>query len=148
MSKPSKNPGVAGWIAILSAVLAVVGLIVYFYNMSTGYLAGSSMDVALIVFTILAVLLICGLVVMKGKLSDWGVSIIMLIAAVLLSVSIALFIDGRVAVAADQWFLPGMSTDAKGACLNVAIVGVAFYVASVVALIVSAFLGNRLAKQK
>ena len=92
--------------------------------------------------TILAVLLIAAMVAAGNKASHWVSYIILLAVIVLLAVSVSVFVSTRTDVAGDQWFIPGMDTPEKGACLNGSIVGVVFYGISMLAVIVSAFMGN------
>lgn len=139
-----KKLGVAGYASILGAVFSLVAMIIYIVNSTTGYLAGSSVNALPIIFAILAILLFVVKVALPEKLQNhWLDSFILLAAVVLLSVSICVFVDARTDVAGNQWFIPGMATDAQGACLSVAIAGVVFYVLAVVAAIVAGFCGTK-----
>ena len=122
-----KNQSAAAWVSIFAGVMAIVGLIIYIVNSTTGYLGSTQMNALPVVFTILAVLLIAAMVAA---------------VIVLLAVSVSVFVSTRTDVAGDQWFIPGMDTPEKGACLNGSIVGVVFYGISMLAVIVSAFMGN------
>ena len=74
----------------------------------------------------------------SGKLNHWVITVVMLAVVVLLSVSLAVMINARTDVAGDQWFIPGMATAEKVACLNVAIGAAVFYVISIIAVVVTA----------
>lgn len=135
-----KKLGVDGYASILGAVFSLVAMIIYIANSTTGYLAGSSMNALPVVFAILAIILFIVKVALPEKLQNhWVESFLLLAAVVLLSVSIAVFVDARTDVAGNQWFIPGMATDAQGACLSGAIAGVVFYVLAVLAGVVAGF---------
>lgn len=137
-----KNQSAAAWVSIFAGVMAIVGLIIYIVNSTTGYLGSTQMNALPVVFTILAVLLIAAMVAAGNKASHWVSYIILLAVIVLIAVSVSVFVSTRTDVAGDQWFIPGMDTPEKGACLNGSIVGVVFYGISMLAVIVSAFMGN------
>lgn len=137
-----KKQGAAAWVACAAAVLALVAMIIYIANSTTGYLAGRGMNAIPVVFSILSILLLAAAVAVSGKVSRYVTDAILLIVTVLLSVSLAVFIAGRTDVAGDQWFIPGMATDAKGACLSGAIVGVVFYGISILAVLATGFMGS------
>lgn len=137
-----KKQSVASWILILGAILALVAMIIYIANSTTGILAGTDMNALPIVFSVLAILLLAVVVAVPGKINHWLVSFIMLAVVVLLTVSISLFINGRLDIAGNQWFIPGMETPEQGACLNGAITGVVFYVLAILAVVVSSVIGR------
>ena len=137
-----KNQSAAAWVSIFAGVMAIVGLIIYIVNSTTGYLGRTQMNALPVVCTIVAVLLIAAMVAAGNKASHWVSYIILLAVIVLLAVSVSVFVSTRTDVAGDQWFIPGMDTPEKGACLNGSIVGVVFYGISMLAVIVSAFMGN------
>lgn len=139
-----KKLGAARIFFALAAILACAGLAVYLVNSMTGYYEGGSPDVLIVVFTAVAAALLVSLLETAGKSGDLAVSLALLLVTVLLSVCVAQFCLDRVAVAADQWFLPGMSTDEKGACLAVAIAGVSLYCASAACVIAAGFTAGRL----
>lgn len=142
MANWAKNQKAATWLSVFAAVMAVVGLVIYIVNSTTGYLGSTQMNALPVVFTILAVLLIAAMVATAGKASHWVSYIILLAVIVLLTVSVSVFVSTRTDVAGDQWFIPGMATEAKGACLTGSIVGVVFYVISMISVIVTAFMGS------
>ena len=137
-----KKQSIASWVLVGAAVLALIAMIIYIVNSTTGILAGTQMSALPIVFTIIAILLMAGIVATAGKLNHWIVTVAMIVAVVFLSVSFCTLIGARTDIAGDQWFIPGMDTPEKGACLNGSIVGVVFYGISMLAVIVSAFMGN------
>lgn len=137
-----KNQKAPTWVTLFAAVMALVGLIIYIVNSTTGYLGSTQMDVLPVVLTILAILLLAALIAVAGKTNHWVSYIILLAAIVLLAVSVSVFISTRTDVAGDQWYIPGMDTPEKGACLNGSIVGVVFYGLSMLSVVAAAFMGN------
>lgn len=137
-----KKQGIATYAAAASVVLLLVAMIVYIVNSVTGYMASVSMNALPIVFTLISIVLLGVLIVIPDKLNHWIVSAIFMVIVVLLTVSLALFITGRTDVAGDQWFIPGLDTAEKAACLNGAIVGVVFYALSIIAVIAAGFFGK------
>lgn len=137
-----KNQKAPTWVTLFAAVMALVGLIIYTVNSTTGYLGSTQMDVLPVVLTILAILLLAALIAVAGKTNHWVSYIILLAAIVLLAVSVSVFISTRTDVAGDQWYIPGMDTPEKGACLNGSIVGVVFYGLSMLSVVAAAFMGN------
>lgn len=137
-----KNQKAPTWVSLFAAVMALVGLIIYIVNSTTGYLGNTQMNALPVVLTILAILLIAGLIVVAGKTNHWVSYVVLLAAIVLLAVSVSVFVSTRTDVAGDQWFIPGMDTPEKGACLSGSIVGVVFYGLSMLSVIAAAFLGN------
>lgn len=137
-----KKQGVATWVLLAGAILTVVSMILYIVNSTTGYFAGSDVNALPIVFSVIAVLLICAIIAFSGKINHAVFDVLLVVIAVLLAVCIAQFIMGRTDVAGDQWFIPGMESDEKGACLNGAIVGVVFYCISALTVIAAAFVAN------
>ena len=66
-----KNQSAAAWVSIFAGVMAIVGLIIYIVNSTTGYLGSTQMNALPVVFTILAVLLIAAMVAAGSKASHW-----------------------------------------------------------------------------
>ena len=137
-----KKQSIASWVLAGAAVLALIAMIIYIVNSTTGILAGTQMSALPIVFTIIAILLMAGIVATAGKLNHWIVTVAMIVAVVFLSVSFCTLIGARTDIAGDQWFIPDMDTAEQGKCLNVAIASVAFYVLSVIAVIAASVIGK------
>lgn len=133
-----KKQSVSSCVAIGAAVLTLVAMIIYIANSTTGYMTGSKMDALPVVFSVISIVLLAALVATSGKLNHWVITVVMIAVVVLLSVSLAVMINARTDVAGDQWFIPGMATAEKGACLNGAIAAAVFYVISIIAVVVTA----------
>lgn len=136
-----KKQNAGTWIMLGSVVLALVALIIYIVNSTTGELAGSEMDMIPIWLTIVSMALLLILFGAGKKLNHWIATIVMLAIVVMLTMCIVLLSFGREAVAINL-FIPGMATPGQISCVTVAIVCAAFYVLSIIALIIASFIGN------
>lgn len=134
----------SGYALIASAALALVGLILYIVTSTTGYLANSEVNALPIVFSLLAILLACVGFILGGKLNGWVNTAIILAVTVLIVASLVGFVDARVDVVADVFFIPVNFPASEGVAANVSIVGAVFYALSVVALAVSGFASDRI----
>lgn len=142
MSVFFKKQTVASYSLLASFVLGLVGFIIYLVNSTTGFLAGQPVDALLIALTIVALLLIVLEFTLHDKLEMFnGVinDVILVAIGVLFAVSCCLFINGRVSLAADVYFIPVNYPAAEQSALNVGIVGVVFYALAMIASAVAAF---------
>lgn len=87
-----KKQGVATWVLLAGAILTVVSMILYIVNSTTGYFAGSDVNALPIVFSVIAVLLICAIIAFSGKINHAVFDVLLVVIAVLLAVCIAQFI--------------------------------------------------------
>lgn len=137
-----KKQSIAAWIILGAAIFALIGLIIYSVNSTTGVMKGVTLDVEPIIYSVLAIVLLAGIIAANGKVPQWVISAAMVVIVVFLALSIGDFIYNRTDVAGNQWFIPDLDTPEQGACLNQAITGVVFYFLSVVAVVVAAFIGK------
>ncbi len=137
-----KKQSIAAWIILGAAVLALIALIIYSVNSTTGVMQNVKLDVEPIIYSVLAIVLLAGIIAANGKVPQWVISAAMVVVVVFLSLSIGDFIYNRTDVAGNQWFIPGLATSEQGACLSQAIVGVVFYVLSVIAVIAASVIGK------
>lgn len=142
MSVFFKKQTVASYSLLASFVLGLVGFIIYLVNSTTGFLAGQPVDALLIALTIVALLLIVLEFTLHDKLEMFnGVinDVILIAIGVLFAVSCCLFINDRVSLAADVYFIPVNYPAAEESALNVGIVGVVFYALAMIASSIAAF---------
>lgn len=125
---------------LVSIILALVGFIIYLVNSTTGYLSGSQLNNWIVVLSIIAIILGLLLFVFRNSMEGYE-SIVMIVIGVLLAVSVCLFIDERKSLAADVYFIPVNFPQSEADALNVAIVGVAFYIVSIITLVISSMMG-------
>lgn len=137
-----KKQSIAVWLVLAAAVFAIVAVIIYSINSTTGVMQTIELDVAPIVYSVIAIVLLAGIIAANGKVPQWVISAAMVVIVVFLTLSLCGLIENRTDIAGDQWFIPGLDTPEKGACLSQAIVGVVFYALSIIALVVSAFMGK------
>ena len=137
-----KKQGVAGLLLAVAAICAVVAVIIYGVNSTTGVMQNVELDAEPIIYSVLAIVLLAGIIAANGKVPQWVISAAMVVVVVFLALSIGDFIYNRTDVAGNQWFIPDLDTPEQGACLSQAIVGVVFYALSVVAVVVAAFIGK------
>ena len=137
-----KKQSISAWICLGAAVLALIAMILYIQNSTTGIMQTVPLKTLAIWFSAISVVLLAALFAIGDRLPHWIVSIVMLVAVVFLTVSICSLINNRTDIAGDQWFIPGMDTPEKGACLSGAITCIVFWVLSIAAVIVAAFFGR------
>ena len=128
---------------IIALVLAVAGLAVYIVTSTTGYLAGTAMNVLPIVLTVVAVAALVVDIALGSRLPAVVRDLCVVGASVLLAASIALFVMSRVTLAADVYFIPVNYPAAEADALHISIAGVVCYLLADIALIVEAFAARR-----
>lgn len=134
-----KKQTISAWIIIGATVLALVSLIFYIATSTTGFLAGSAINPLPIVFTILAILGAAALIAFAGKMNKWAIDGAVVAITVLLIVSLMVFMNVRVPLVADVYFIPVNIPPEEISSLNVSIVGFVFYGLSVLAMIAASF---------
>lgn len=128
---------------IIALVLVVAGLAVYIVTSTTGYLAGTAMNVLPIVLTVVAVAALVVDIALGSRLSAVVRDLCVVGASALLAASIALFVMARVTLAADVYFIPVNYPAAEADALHISIAGVVCYLLADIALIVEAFAASR-----
>lgn len=128
---------------IIALVLAVAGLAVYIVTSTTGYLAGTAMNVLPIVLTVVAVAALVVDIALGSRLPAVVRDLCVVGASALLAASIALFVMSRVTLAADVYFIPVNYPAAEADALHISIAGVVCYLLADIALIVEAFAARR-----
>lgn len=128
---------------IIALVLAVAGLAVYIVTSTTGYLAGTAMNVPPIVLTVVAVAALVVDIALGSRLPAVVRDLCVVGASALLAASIALFVMARVTLAADVYFIPVNYPAAEADALHISIAGVVCYLLADIALIVEAFAASR-----
>ncbi|MCH4210684.1 MAG: sodium:proton antiporter [Bacilli bacterium] len=141
-----KKQSTAGYLIDVTTVFALIGLIFYIVTSTTGFLAGSSMDAWPIVLSIFTIAIGVGVFFFGDSLKGWMIDIILPVMCVLLSATLCLFVIDRLSLFADVWFIPVNYPAAEGVLLNISIVGIAFYIASII-LTVSAGFMDKLVKE-
>lgn len=127
----------------VSAVLSLVGLIIYIVSATTGFLAGQDVNALPIVFSILAILIDAVIMVKGDSLGSLIKGVLMIAVAALLAVIFAQFILARLTVFADVWFIPVNYPAAEGTALTASMTGIIFYILSFVAVAVAGFIGKK-----
>lgn len=138
-----KKQTVASYCLIAAFILGFVGFIIYLVNSTTGYLAGNAVDGLVVTFTLFALILIVVELVLHDKLDLYnGVfnDVIIIAIGVFFTVAFSVFINIRVPLAADVYFIPVNYPPAEETSLNTAIVGIAFYLLATIATAVAAFM--------
>ncbi len=117
----------------------LAGHVVYGVTSATGYLAGSATNPLPIVCTIAALLCLAARMFAGEKLPGVVNDLLLVLAALGLIASFAVFTLARVPLAADVYFIPVNYPAAEETALHTSIVGVAAYLVAIMALIVDAF---------
>lgn len=125
--------------ALVAAVAALVGLVIYLITSFTGYLANAAVNIWPIVCSVVAVALLAAVGLRGGSWGGFLRDVLVLLAGGLLIVSFALFVLGRVTLAADVYFIPVNYPAAEGTALYISMVGLAAYLVGIVAVIAAAF---------
>lgn len=132
--------GANGFIFLLSLLFAFVGFVIYLVNSTTGYLSGTALNYWIIILSVIAIVLGALLLIFRNSMEGYE-SLVMIVIGVLLAVSVCLFIDERKTLAADVYFIPVNYPQAEADALYLGIVGVAFYIVSIITLVVSSMIG-------
>lgn len=128
----------SGW-TILGAILtAFVGLVLYIVTSTTGYLAGTELDLLPIIFTVLAILLASSIVI-KKDLKPLLIDLFIFATTILLIASLSLFLLGRVSLIADVYFIPVNYPVSEEIAVNISIAGFISYAIAIITMIVIAF---------
>lgn len=134
-----KQQNVFGWLALASAVLSLVAMIFYIVTGATGFLAGNVVNPAPIILTILGIAALVAAALLSEKLDRRIVGGILFAAVILLAISLCVFVTERVQLFADVYFIPVNYPAAEGSALTVSIVGMVFYIVSLVGTVVAGF---------
>lgn len=129
----------SGWLICVALVTSLAGMIFYIVTSTTGYLAGSTLNPTPIILTAVAILLVLLLVGATNKLHPLLIDLFIVGSTVFLIVSFALFLLGRVSLAADVYFIPVNYPQAEEAALNASLVGIALYLISIITMIIAGF---------
>lgn len=134
-----KQQNVFGWLALASAVLSLVAMIFYIVTGATGFLAGNVVNPAPIILTILGIAALVAAALLSEKLDRRIIGGILFAAVILLAISLCVFVTERVQLFADVYFIPVNYPAAEGSALTVSIVGMVFYIVSLVGTVVAGF---------
>lgn len=128
---------------IISLVLIVVGLVIFCVTSFTGYLAGTSVNVLPIVFSIVAIVALGVDVAMGDRLPAVARDLLVMLASAMVVATFAMFIWARVTLAADVYFIPVNYPAAEETALHISIAGAVCYLLAEIVLIVEAFAAKR-----
>ena len=134
-----KQQNVFGWLALASAVLSLVAMIFYIVTGATGFLAGNVVNPAPIILTILGIAALVAAALLSEELDKRIIGGILFAAVILLAISLCVFVTERVQLFADVYFIPVNYPAAEGSALTVSIVGMVFYIVSLVGTVVAGF---------
>lgn len=129
-----RNYSIAG---LVSVAAAAVGLVFYFVTTMTGYLAGSAPNFLVIACSAAAILLLAALAF--GRLRGGARDVTILAAGFLLIAGMILFALDRTSLAADLYFIPVNYPASEQTAFNLSVVGIAGYLAAIVADMAAAF---------
>lgn len=126
-------------VTIVSMIAALVGMVIYIVTSVTGYLAASAVNPWPIICTVVCMVLLLANVFSKEKFTPVLRDLMTAAGFVMLLVSFYFFVMGRVTLAADVYFIPVNYPAAEEQALHISIVGVVFYLISLIALITVGF---------
>ncbi len=136
-----KKQNAFGWVLMAGAVLALIGLIVYIVNSTTGYIAGEPVNAIPIVLPILSILGAVALWLYSEKLDDRITGVATFVLAVLMAISIVMLLVARIDVMGDL-LNPIEHSAAQIKTVNVAIIAIVFNALSFVAFVVTTIAGR------
>lgn len=137
-----KNKSIMG-MRIASAALSGLGLAVYIYTATTGYLAGRGVDVIIVALLLVAALVALALAFGADRAKPLLVDVGIYTAVVTLLAALGRFILERVSLAADVYFIPVNYPAAEEMALNLSAVGVGLLIMALVVHVVDAFRGGK-----
>lgn len=126
-------------VTIVSLIAALVGMVIYIVTSVTGYLAASAVNPWPIICTVVCVVLLLANILSGEKFTPVLRDLMTAAGFVMLLVSFYFFVMGRVILAADVYFIPVNYPAAEAQALHISIVGVVFYLISLIALITVGF---------
>lgn len=118
---------------------ALIGLVIYLVNSTTGYMAGQGLNALVIVLSVAAMVALAVRVFAGDRLPEVLDDVLLIGSEALLLVSFAQFVLERVRLAADIYFIPVNYPASEQTSLNVALIGVACYLVAILLLVVKAF---------
>lgn len=118
---------------------ALIGLVIYLVNSTTGYMAGQGLNALVIVPSVAAMVALSVRVFAGDRLPEVLDDVLLIGSEALLLVSFAQFVLERVRLAADIYFIPVNYPASEQTSLNVALIGVACYLVAILLLVVKAF---------
>lgn len=140
MTEKIKKLGAAAYPALIAAAAAIVGLIIYIVNATTGYMAGRELNFLIVAATLVSIVLLAAAVLCADRLDGKVVDLMLVLAGVLLIVGFSLFILDRVSIIADIYFLPVNYPDSEAATMNSALAGFVLYLLGIVMTTAAAFI--------
>ena len=140
-----RKVNIFGWILCVSAAIALVGIIVYIVNTTTGDIAGSPVNALVILLPVLVIACAVVLFLKPDLLNDTLTGIVTFVLAVLMAAATILFIVDRVEVVGDM-LNPVNHPDSQVTAVTWSIVGIVLYFVSFLGTAVTT-LSNRLAKR-
>lgn len=129
----------ANSVMLVSTVAALVGMILYIITSVTGYLAGSAVNPWPVICTVVCMALLLFAAFSGERFTPVLYDFMMAAGFVMLLVSFYFFVMGRVKLAADVYFIPVNYPVAEAQALYISLVGVVFYLISLVMLITAGF---------
>lgn len=132
-----KKKAIGFYTALLTAILAVVGLIFYFVNCGTAYFSNLGSDPMVIAALIIAVVLQLVAAFLSGVANHLLADIAAVVSPALLAIALVRFVSARInGIAAIMTFEGNAQTMAD---LTSAIVAIALFVVAMLIAVISAF---------
>lgn len=75
-----KKQGVAGLLLAVAAICAIVAVIIYGVNSTTGVMQNVELDAAPIVYSVIAIVLVVAMIAVTGKVPQWVISAAMVVS--------------------------------------------------------------------
>ena len=118
---------------------ALIGLVIYLVNSTTGYMAGQGLNALVIVLSVAAMVALAVRVFAGDRLPEVLDDVLLIGSEALLLVSFAQFVLERVRLAADIYFIPVNYPASEATALHISIVGAVFYLIADIIMIVTTF---------
>ncbi len=132
-----KNKTWSAFVGLAGAIIALVALIIYIVNSTTGFYANSSFNAWPVVLTLVGIALVVVRIFLAEKIPQGIDKLITLLAVCALAGSFCLYIVSKLQVFADVYFIPVNYPPTEDAACSTAIAGIIIYVIATIASIVS-----------
>ena len=134
-----KKQSIGAWFVLGGIIMSLVAVIIYISTSTVGFLSGTQVNAIPIVFSFIAMIALLLTFIFAEKLGKKISGPIIVVSAILLVVSLAVFIAERITLIADVFFIPVNYPEAEGDALYTSIAGFVIYGISIIALSVGSY---------
>ena len=142
----AKKTNAFGKLLCLSAILALIGMVVYVVNTTTGYMAGLHTPIDPLVLILPFIVIVCALfLTLRPDACKGATGAVTLILSLLMAAATVFFVKGRVDVVGDM-LNPVNHPDTQVTAVTWSLIGIGLYCLSYLFTVVTT-LSDKLAKE-